>query len=299
MVYLSQDSQHSKDLFGRQRLWGCVGQSAVGLVSAFTIERFGFTGMFVILLVSCVIFTTSILIFLSMKFKTVPVEATVQVIEPASLESKVHDANDVSANSSRSPFIRLVTHSKFMILLLLVLVGGVTRGIVGNYLQQYLERYYLVDPVDYASYTASRLLTEIGAFFIGKPLLEMFGAEALLMFGIIAGMLRVGSYGFMPMKPSWRIGIPFIELLKGLNAAFIVVGGTRIAHDIAPPGAEATAQGFFSGIHGNLSNAFSGLFGSLVISILKDGRLALRHMFQVSTLITLGSCLIYCVFLFF
>lgn len=300
MVLLSQRSVRSKDLFGRQRLWGCLGQSAVGLVTAYAIESVGFTGMFVILSLSCVLFIISIVLFLTTQFKNLPVE----IVSADSKNDKPKDdqkeqqQQDNAANK-KSPFILLITNARFLLLLLLVLIGGLTRGIVGNYLQQYLERYFNFDPVEYASYTMSRLLTEIGAFFIGKPLLELFGAETLLIFGIIAGMIRVGAYGFMPMSPKWKMSIPVVELLKGLNAAFIVVGGTRIAHDIAPIGTEATAQGFFSGIHGNLSNAFSGLFGSFIIQLFRDEPLAMRYLFQISTFITLGSCLVYSIFIFF
>lgn len=297
MVLLSQRSVRSKDLFGRQRLWGCLGQSAVGLVSAVAIKSFGFPGMFALLLSSCLVFIISIQYFLNTQFKNL----TAQVVEPAeaSADPKASEGKEQPADQKRSPFVQLCTNAKFMLLLLLVLIGGITRGIVGTYLQQYLERFYGIEPVEYASFTMSRLLTEIGAFFIGKPLLEYFGAEWLLILGIVAGMFRVGAYGFMPLRKEWKISVPAVELLKGLNAAFIVVGGTRISHDIAPPGAQATAQGFFSGVHGNLSNAMAGLFGGVVIQIMHDNHLALRHLFQLSTIITLASCLFYCLFLFF
>ena len=290
MFLLSQKHRNlSKDLYGRQRLWGCIGQTSVALVTGYAMECFGYPGMFAVMMLSTIIFIASVVFF-----------------ERSTLRKSSHQVVDVNASSplktsetmmdsatTEHPFKTLITNPRFDFLMFLVLVGGIVRGIVGTYLQPYLKRYYDVGLVEFASLTVSRNVTEIGGFFIGKPLLEYFGPDALLLMGIVAGAVRIGSYGFLPSGHGWSKIVLGIELLKGLNQAFIVVGGIRIAHDIAPRGAEATAQGFFSGIHGNLSNSVAGLFGSFVLTFMSDSQDSLRHLFRIAFLLSFSVAVAY------
>jgi hypothetical protein len=162
--------------------------------------------------------------------------------------------------------MQLLTSGQFMLFLLVALSGGLARAVMGNYMQPFLDQYYNVEPVGYGIIVCSRVLPELAAFFSAKPLLKRFGPTWLLIGGLALGAVRISAYALLPAKPkSWAYASIGIETLKGLSSAMTMVGGTRIAHDFAPVGCEATAQGFFSGVHNNLANALAGLVSWMII----------------------------------
>lgn len=276
MALLERD-QHTHGIMGRQKLWGALGHGVVGLVSGVAIERFGYPGMFVVIALSTTIFAGLIILLLP-----------IQEIEAKQQRQRQPASSTSCIALLKPPFVAFIA---------VVAVAGIARGVVGNYLQQLLETVYRIRPLGYAWLTASRIFTEVTAYVLGKPMLDAIGPGATLILGVLTGAVRAGIYGFMPKSDAWALAVPIVELLKGVNSALIVVGGTQLAHELAISGTESTAQSIFGGMYGSLGNALSGLFGSLVLWTCADANPhALTRIFQAATILSIVACISYAVY---
>ena len=89
-----------------------------------------------------------------------------------------------------------------------------------------------------------------------------FQRICFILFAQLAGLIRVTTYAWLPEDAKW---VPFaIESLRGVNNAFLMASGVRLAHELAPVEAQTVAQGFFHGIFGNLTTGTAGILASLI-----------------------------------
>jgi hypothetical protein len=183
----------------------------------------------------------------------------------------------------------------FFFFLLVILIAGTTRGVVGNYLPLYLEKAMNLSSSQIGLLLQARIITEIGIFFLGKQILVIFGVNWMLFLAQASGFLRVFAYAFLPTSYPWTLMPVAVELLKGVNNACLIAGGTRYVCDSAPAGYEATAQGLFSGVHSYLANSASGFFGGLILHLYRnyDEPIALRHLFSITSGVAVLGMLIH------
>ena len=122
----------------------------------------------------------------------------------------------------------------------------------------------------------------------------------MLLFAQLAGLIRVATYAWLPDKAEYN-WVPFVvEVLRGVNNAFLMTSGVRLAHELAPVGAQTVAQGFFHGIYGNLTTGTAGMLGSLISLCFegKDESEIIRLIFKISSIGSMFGLLGY-VFFFF
>ena len=278
---LTADARFSKEIFGRQRLFGTLGQSAITLLSGYTITAYGFDAMFLNLLVSCGAF----LFLISIGLKNASVAEKEQSADKRSTKL-------VEKMSFKRATRSLLLSPDFFFFLLIILIAGMTRGMAGNYLPQYFDSVMHLSPWQTSVMLQTRIITEVAVFFLGKEFLQLFGVKWMLFTAQLAGLLRVLAYAVLPTGEPWALLSLVIELLKGINSGCLISAGVRYVHDVAPAGAEATAQGFFSGVHSHLANAASGFLGGLILQLHESNPPAYRELFRyTAVLATVGLVL--------
>lgn len=273
---LSRDPKFTKELFGRQRLWGTLGHGLVTLMSAGLIELRGFVGMFITLGVSCAAFLLCIAVGIPSDVRVEKSSGGGHGVDSAKEEREQQQQAPVHQN----PAWALLLNGHFLFLMLVVLLAGYVRSVMslflGFYMHNEMDRSFWI----IACVNLFRMLSEISIFFFNKQLLHTIGVHWMLIIAQLAGILRVLAYSYLPPKGSWFYFSFAIELLKGASTGFLVAAGVRLASDIAPKGCQNTAQAYFSGIYSGLSAALGGMLGGWIIYLLPDHSVA--GMFRVT-----------------
>jgi MFS family permease len=292
-----------RELYGRQRLWGAVGQALVGPLQGQLSHWLKWRAMFLCVALFSLLFASATLLLLPSR-ATLQLKSSAQNSTANLLEGQSKDENKLP--KSRMPnWLALLGKWPFASFLLLVALAGFSRAIVGNYLSIYLKSYFGLKISSQGWVLAVRVGPEIVCFFASKWLVKALGPEWTLIMALVAGTLRVGGYCFIPLppkdadglpvKPNWGYAALALEPLKGINNALLVSAGAQLAHSLAPPGAETTAQGLFMGVHGNLATALAGLVGWLILGQQRQRSAAypIVTLFAVTALISLLGLLLF------
>ena len=107
-------------------------------------------------------------------------------------------------------------------------------------------------------------LSELPVMFFGGRLLKRFGPRGLLTLAMVVTGLRLLLY-FVFNVPN---AILLLQLLHGMTFPAIWIAGVAYAHENAPGGLSATAQGVFGALMNGLGTAVGGFLGGLLIESL-------------------------------
>ena len=276
---LSKDLRFSPEIFGRQRLWGTVGQGVSGFVAGWGIKNYGYVSIFFYSAGASIIFVL-LVIFGFESSSSANVNGSESGVKAEDNKTKVEKISWMTA-------MRKLMHLQFISFLLVILVASYSRAIVGNYLVRYLKVCLKINKDTSGFLILMRTLPEIACFFFSKNMLETFGVKNTLLFAQLAGLIRVTTYAWIPEEAKW---VPFVvESLRGVNNAFLMASGVRLAHELAPVEAQTVAQGFFHGIFGNLTTGTAGVLASLISLNVKKNHAdyteadIIRIIFQVSS----------------
>lgn len=222
-----------RELYGRQRVWGAVAWGLGAAVAGVLVENFGLHIAFYLF-----VFWYLVLLYISTRLR-------------------------ISTAGIGQPFwqgFRTLTRNRpLMTFLITVLFASMGSGIVHNYVFLYLADLGASETLMGLSQTAATL-SEIPVFFFSAILLRKIGARGLVMLSLVAYIVRLLGYTFMP--PVWLV-LP-INLLHGLTFSALWVAGVAYVNSVAPPGMGATAQGMFSGVTMGLGSACGALIGGLL-----------------------------------
>ena len=253
---LAKDRRFSPEIFGRQRLWGTVGQGVSGFVAGWGIKKYGYVSIFCYSAVASLTF----ILLVIFGFESSQIKADADAHAKAT-EKPDENKNQVEKISWMMAMKKLM-HLQFISFLLVILVASYSRAIVGNFLVRYLKICLKINKDTSGFLILMRTIPEIACFFFSKNMLHAFGVNNMLLFAQIAGLIRVTTYAWLPEEEKW---VPFvIESLRGVNNAFLMASGVRLAHELAPIEAQTVAQGFFHGIFGNLTTGTAGILASLI-----------------------------------
>jgi hypothetical protein len=249
---------NGKKSFGKLRLWGAVGVSVASWLSLAFIHFFNDKqGMFGVLILAAILYSIFVFIFLPRNTE---------------IHMRAHQTDD------QHPVLKLLKIPMFLSFLLFILSAGIVRAVINIYLSYAVDVVMALGEFGPPFLSVIRLISEVLIFFFGKEFTECFGYHGVLLLSQGAGIIRTLGYGFltgsavsgMPKLAAYAI-ISLLELLKGVNSSLIVVGATKLASDMAPPGCEHTAQGLLTGIFIGLGSAVGGLFSGLFLRfIIKD-----------------------------
>lgn len=280
---LAKDKRFSPEMFGRQRLWGTVGQGVAGFVAGWGINNYGYPAIFVLSATGSLLFVS--LVIFGFEGSSDSVDSTVKK-EPTSGEV-----------ISWLTAMKKLMHLQFISFLMVILVASYARAIVGNYLVRYLKICLKISKDTSGFLILTRTLPEIACFFFSKNVLRTFGVNNMLFFAQLAGLIRVATYAWLPEDQKW---VPFaVESLRGVNNAFLMASGVRLAHELAPAEAQTVAQGFFHGIYGNLTTGTAGILSSLISLHVRKNHAELtdadiiRIVFKVSSYASVAGLLFF------
>ena len=252
---LSKDERFSPEMFGRQRLWGTVGQGVAGFLAGWGIKNYGYTSIFIFSGVASISFM--LLVLFGFEGNTTSDDDGEKGKE-SKLSLNDSDQVKIGWTASMSKLMNL----QFVSFLMVILVASYARAIVGNYLVRFLDVCMHMGKDRSAFLILTRTVPEIVCYYFSKNMLSTFGVNNILLFAQLAGLVRVTTYAFLPEEAKW---VPFgVEILRGVNNAFLLASGVRLAHDLAPVEAKTVAQGFFHGIFGNLTTGTAGILASLI-----------------------------------
>lgn len=281
---LSSDRRFSLEMFGPQRLWVPIGQGVAGFVAGQGIRVFGYPSMFVVSAVASALFAAVVLVGFE---------------GGGTRDSKAEWLPSKRKTDTLSALRQLMTGT-FALFLLVVLIAGYSRAVVGNYLLFFLKRGLGIGEEWSGFLLLMRSIPEVACLFFSDSVQRRCGVRAMLLLGQLAGLVRVSAYAWLPLTATWS---PFVfEMLRGMNNAFLTASGVRLAHDLASLDSQAIAKGFFHGIFGNLTTGLAGILGSVISDQMRRMNPAasepaiVQTIFQVSAYASLGGLLFFALF---
>lgn len=294
LAMLARDPRNSKEIFGRQRLWGTFGHCVATYICILSKKLMGYNGMFVSLVICTAVFIAFI-------YFGIPSNLDFDLKKGGHHGHGGHGekkaANLTAAQEAAaaerdrptvgSPTLRLLRNPHFLFFVFFVLIAGYVRAIMTNFQSFFLSKVLHQSDEFVGHAGAVRVITEVGVFFFGKQLMAWMGPYWMLIMSQVAGIARILGYAVMPVdQGSWKYSVFPLELLKGLNTGLIVSSAVRLANDIAPRDCSNTAQGLFSGVYTGLATAVGGIFGGWLIYYNLDKPVPMQSMFMVSAIIT-------------
>lgn len=227
MAILGKD----KSDYGRVRLWGSVGWGVAATALGPVLERAGLAWAFY-----------GFLFFMAINF-----------VVSAGLPMKIVAGTRQAYTSG----LGILAHNgRFLLLLLVSLVFGITLGVQLSYQFLFLEELGASRTLMALSLTVTTV-SEIPFWFVSSRLLRRFGTNRMIALALAATVVRNLALGAMTVP--WLV-LP-ISLLHGPSFAVLWAAGVADADAAAPPGLGATAQGLFSGMMFGLGSALGGFLG--------------------------------------
>jgi PPP family 3-phenylpropionic acid transporter len=187
--------------------------------------------------------------------------------------------------SFRKGFKTLMSNQHWLLFLLMVFIAGTGMATITTYLFPFMEEVGASRSLMGLS-QAIATLAELPFLFFANRLIARFKARGLLLVSMAVVGVRLILYWIFPTPTA----ILLIQLLHGLTFATIWVAGVSYAHENAPAGVEATAQGIFGSTMMGVGAAAGNFFGALLLEAV-GGRLMYLVM-GLLVLISLGLFLL-------
>lgn len=320
LAMLAKNPQNSKEIFGKQRLWGTFGHLSATYLSVYAIEVADYQGMYGLLAICTAAFVAVVYLAIPTNID-VDIRRSSHHHRHASAAEKRRSAEEASGQEQAgkksalsptgidgaaavdgeqrhrtdAPTARLLRNPHFLFFIAFILVAGYVRSIMTNFQSYFVEKVLRQDKRVVGHAGAARVITEVGVFFFGRQLMASIGPYWMLILSQMAGIGRVLGYALIPVGvPGWERLIYPLELLKGLNTGLIVSSAVRLAHDIAPDGCSNTAQGLFSGVYTGLATALGGILGGWLIYVFwETAAVPMQSMFKVSAAMTAAMTLLF------
>ncbi|MCZ2113349.1 MAG: MFS transporter, partial [Anaerolineae bacterium] len=150
----------------------------------------------------------------------------------------------------------LLRKGRFLLLLMVTLIYGITMGAQFSYLFLYLDELGASRSLMAVSLTVSTII-EVPFWYISARMLRRFGTGWMIVLALTLAVARHFWLGIM-VNP-WLV-LP-ISLLEGMGFAVFYTAGVAGADAAAPSGLGATSQGLFSGMLFGLGSALGGFMG--------------------------------------
>lgn len=296
---LSSKPGFSKEIYGRQRLWGTVAYSCITLGGAYLMKIFGgFEVLGVIMPTAAVVFVVTLYFtalpdkpkkftlrnrkqkgHVEMNEKPLPeTNETTEYNEKPELAQYQQPTEITNSNDSlvpiktdqlheqrskqKSPWKTLLTNANYMFFLLVVLMLGLARATMTLYLTVFWSNSMELSKMQIAYAGAIfGMALEIVVFFVAKYIAPVLGNYWMLVIAQLAMATRCWAYYFIPTEPGLAWCVYLIELLKGLSFGMAHSAAIKIANECAPEGLEATSQALYNSVYVQLPTVIAGLAG--------------------------------------
>lgn len=297
MSVLSSEPHLSKDMYGRQRLWGDFGTFVASATGEIIVQKFHFEFLKYMVMGSGALLV--LIIVLLMPKNLIIKSDCNDTTKKTDLSS--NDTVITISDEHRQPIIVnspamcLLTNPGFLPFLLFIIVSGIVRSLMSNYVSYFVHSLSSQSHSIY-SLAAARSFSEVLVFGGHKAISISLGAYWMLILSQAAAAVRSICYGLIPVQEGSISSLIFIplELLKGMGSALMITAAVRLAYDLAPPGVVFTAQGLLN-IGIGLSTYLGPQLASVLMMMTYDGRSDLEQfsrlfLFSGSALFFITMC---------
>lgn len=252
-----------KRLLGRQKLFGTLGLGMVFALNGTLTDFIGYRAQFLIVSVTCLAFFAIAYFGLGRmprSFTHVPIKEN---------KSKTGTVNSTKNPSWTRNVTLLLSNWDFVLLLVIVFLIGVAGSVFNVYFSVFMGKILRKSTWQnriMGYMYAVRLAVEIPIYVWGDVLIGWFGSYGVLLMGMTAAAVRPFGYAFLMTDQSRAHWGFLFELCKGFSHACNGLGGCVLASDMAPPGAQGTAQALFTSAHHHAASAISGILCTLFLT---------------------------------
>jgi MFS family permease len=267
LMVLTETEGFSRELYGRQRLFGSFGEMFANTVTGLLVGESNYMFLFMFVYGAELLFMINAAIFVPRDQK----KKRTQDEEVKCPKKKVSVPVAAPAPPHKNNVVVLFTNWTFIFVMLVGLINGLNRSIGSHFVDSFME-----DQVDGLGFEKHVIgiaksmgnLMEVLMFFFAQPLTARFGNYNMMIGSQIAMIIRMTIHSSLPTgtNTSWHVYMAALaEAFKGLSFGMMMSSGVMVAAKEAPPELQATAQGVFSGIYHGLAPAMAGFLGWLLI----------------------------------
>ena len=281
MNMLSSKKGMTKDMYGRQRMFGTIGYAVIAIVVSY-LPLFPTINIFIVVL--SVLFAGCVYFMIDAPEKKIKydIESSKEIIstsvtKPDKAHSKsasVSTLNEIDMKQDVKPvqksggLTKLLTNPNFLFLLLVVFMNGLARAVMTHFLEPIQRNVYKTPASATGFSAASGVALEVGVFFFSKDLLAYLGVRRMLLISQTAMVCRICCYAFLPRSFPGSSYIPIVyELFKGLSFGFMQSASDIWVTEITTPDTKAVGQAIYTGVFSGIAAFAAGLIGYLVQSI--------------------------------
>jgi len=222
-------------MYGRIRVGGSLGWGLMAYITGLIVDHYGIVWIFWIFAIGM---TLNLLVV--QKFSFGPAQA-------------------------QTPFWpgirRVLSNPGWMLFLSIALVAGLGMAAVNAYQFVYMAEIGASETQMGLSLFISTFFSEVPAMFFGDRLLKRFKPQGLLVLGTAAIGARLLLYAIFNVPSA----ILALQVIHGLTFPIIWIAGVSFAHENAPAGLSATAQGLFGTTIFGLGTGLGSFVGGLTL----------------------------------
>jgi oligosaccharide:H+ symporter len=282
---LSNMPDFSKDLYGRQRLWGTISYGLMTYLVGLVLKTFDLKALFYLVPAASAVCAVCIL-WLAPGDEPKPLKEAFKRKPKEEKEKLPEELNEDGLKKPR-PVIQLLKNPKYMFMLFVVFMTGSARAVMTIFLSNYWLDGIKLEKTQVGTAANFGIFMEIVILFLGPSCIKIFGIYWLLIFGQIAMVVRCWAYVFLPANAELYWMVYLIELLKGVAFSFTQIAGVKLASDAAPKGLEATAQALYTSVYSQLPTVITSIIGGRCYE-----RYGPNVLFQITAIVaTVAMCL--------
>ena len=246
-----------KAQFGRIRLGGALGFSVAAAIAGTLVESYGFKLAF---WGAAALYLTGFMVS----------------------QGLIHSKGKATDLPQKGPIRELLKSPRYLILLLVGFIGGISFSANNTYLFPYLSELGAEESLMGYALTLGTI-AEVPILFFAGRFIKRLQAYGVLIFSSLMIALRFLLF-VVAVEPTVVL---IIQVMHGLTHPLLAVAGVTYADEQAPAGFQATAQGLFNTALGGIGAAFGGFAGGLLF----EG-VGAKGMFLTFALLTLLILLI-------
>lgn len=270
-------------MYGRQRLWGAIGQNIITVANGAGMLKIGFDALFV-----SVVACSTVFLAVSWYGLFPSGDALLTPPSPPPKDPKAAAAVLDEKGASKSLWT-----PPFIFFLATVLVFGCGRAVLASCLPIYFKDTLGQSSLMIGLMLFCRIFPEVAIFLCNASIIDLIGTEWMFVIGQAASGIRMAFYSSALVK-EFRMLPFFLELLKGIDNGMMLSSCVHITDSLAVPGKRSTAQGAFSAIYGTLASALSSLICGTVFESLDSRGETFQLLFRYTAYALLATTGVYC-----